>query len=122
MTWNSGTMGGSSTAGVATYPPPDVPGRRRRPHPAMQDREGFYAQLWAYLPASGQQPVSTKTVAGHFGLGPYHESTLAYPRLARWADEGLVERIVRPGEKALHWRRTAAGEQTSAKSSGNAVR
>lgn len=73
MTWNSGTMGGSA-AGVANYPPPDVPGRRRRPHPAMQDREG------------------------------------------------LVEGIIRPGEKALHWRRTPAGEQTSAKSFGNAAR
>lgn len=41
MTWNSGTMGDS-----AAYPPPDVPARRRRPHPAMQDRDGFYSQLW----------------------------------------------------------------------------
>ncbi len=116
MTWNSGTMGGS-----AAYPPPDLPARRRRPHPAMQDRDGFYAQLWAYLPTSDQQPVSTKTIARHFRLGPYRESTLAYPRLARWADEGLVERIVRPGEKALHWRRTPTRDQACAESSESAA-
>jgi hypothetical protein len=79
--------------------------------PSKAERAEFVTHLMARLPASGEEPVSTRELADHFQLDQYLYSNLLWPTLARLADQGLVQRIVRDGERVRYWRRTPAGDR-----------
>jgi hypothetical protein len=75
------------------------------------DRERFRARLLAKLPGPDEDAVSTNDIGRHFQLDPYQRSELLWTSLDQMARDGLVERIVKPGQRLRHWRRTPAGDQ-----------
>jgi hypothetical protein len=75
------------------------------------DRQRFRAQLLAKLPGPDEDAVSTNDVARYFQLDPYQRSELLRTSQDQMARDGLVERIVKPGQRLRYWRRTPAGDQ-----------
>src|SRR3954471_6109641 len=75
------------------------------------DRQRFRARLLARLPGSVEDAVSTNDAARYFDLDPYQRSELLWTSLDQMVRDGLVERIVKPGQRLRYWRRTPAGDQ-----------
>jgi len=75
------------------------------------EREEFVKRLLARLPAPTEEPASTTELGDHFELDQYRRSNLLWTSLARLAREGLVEKVVRDGQRVRYWRRAAVSEQ-----------
>lgn len=82
-----------------------------RKSPTKAERAEFVTQLLARLPAAGEEPVSTTLLGDQFQLDQYLRSNLLYNTLARLADQGLVQRVVKEGERIRYWRRTPDGDR-----------
>jgi hypothetical protein len=75
------------------------------------DRQRFRTRLLAKLPGPGEDAVSTNDLGHHFRLDPYQRSELLWTSLDQMARDGLVERVVKPGDRLRYWRRKPAGDQ-----------
>ncbi len=75
------------------------------------DRQRFRDRLLATLPGPEEDAVSTRDLGQRFQLDPYQRSELLWTSLDQMARDGLVERVVVPGQRLRYWRRTPAGEQ-----------
>jgi hypothetical protein len=75
------------------------------------DRQRFRDRLLATLPGPGDDAVSTSDLGQRFQLDPYQRSELLWTSLDQMARDGLVERVVVPGQRLRYWRRTPAGDQ-----------
>ncbi|GAA2351732.1 hypothetical protein [Dactylosporangium salmoneum] len=60
------------------------------------------------LPAPGQEPVSTSDLRTALHLSAYEHSTQLWPILNELANDGVAERIARPGQTMRYWRCTPA--------------
>lgn len=94
------------------------PARKKAPAPnakpmirTKDDRQRFRARLLATLPGPDNEPVSTNDLGNCFQLDPYQRSELMWTSLDQMARDGLVERVVEPGQRVRYWRRTPTGGQ-----------
>src|SRR5687767_13951413 len=105
--WNSNepARGRRATSRPGSWTPAPFPKA-----PTKAEREQFVTRLLATLPAPDAEPISTTQLGDHFQLDQYLRNNLLWTNLARLASEGLVQRVVKEGERVRYWRRTPAGE------------
>ncbi|GAA2338966.1 hypothetical protein [Dactylosporangium salmoneum] len=66
------------------------------------------------LPGSGQEPVSTSDLRTALRLSVYEHSARLWPILNQLANDGVAERVIRPGRTVRYWRRTPASASDAA--------